>query len=275
MATRAFGDVLVGVYDAGRVIPHYPLASDWLTPDQDVDADGHALMGVNGMTVRIGDAAIVIDPLMLHGENDIEPLARSVAGPSLDANLEALGIDPEEVTHVLITHGHTDHLSGTLHDDGRLRFPQAEHFFPEADWRDYVTDAPAWPAGHLYARIPGLIEPVERAGLLRLVSGDLEVAPGVRLISAPGETAGHQVVKVDTADRPVLYLGDLVHYPVELSRPSLALAGRDPDVLKAGRLRVLGDAATTNAAVMYTHSRFPGWGRVEQVTPETFRWHYD
>jgi glyoxylase-like metal-dependent hydrolase (beta-lactamase superfamily II) len=271
---RSFGDVEVGVYDAGRIVPHYALTPRWTTPDQDVTAEGHALMGMNAMTVRMRGALLAIDPLMLHGEHDIAPLATAIPGQATDVALAALGVDPDAVTHVLISHTHTDHVSGLLRDDGRLRFPRAEHLVPRADWQDFVVAPSDWPADHVYARVPEILRPVERAGLLRLVEGDFDVAPGVRLVSAPGETAGHQVVWIETSERPVLYLGDLVHYPIEMIDPGLALAGRDVEVLRAARLRVLTDAAATGAAVVYTHSRFPGWGTVERVAADSFRWRY-
>jgi glyoxylase-like metal-dependent hydrolase (beta-lactamase superfamily II) len=271
---RSFGEVEIGVYDAGRIVPHYPLAPEWATPDQDVTAEGHALMGMNAMTARVGDALLAIDPLMLHGEHDIAPLATAIPGQSIDAALAGLGVHPDAVTHVLISHAHTDHVSGLLRDDGRLRFPNAEHFVPRADWRDFVVAPSDWPADHVYARVPGILWPIERAGLLRLVEGDFDVAPGVRLMSAPGETAGHQVVRIETPDRPVLYLGDLIHYPIQTIEPGLALAGRDAEVLRAARLRVLTDAAATGAAVVYTHSRFPAWGTVERLAADSFRWRY-
>jgi glyoxylase-like metal-dependent hydrolase (beta-lactamase superfamily II) len=87
------------------------------------------------------------------------------------------------------------------------------------------------------------------------------VAAGVALLEAPGESPGHQCVRVGG----VLYLGDLVHSPEELQRVELASggAGRDPALAAESRRRVLAEAEGADA-VVFTHARFPAWGRVER-----------
>ncbi len=46
---------------------------------------------------------------------------------------------PSDVTHVLITHTHEDHFSGILGDPDGLRFPNALHVLPSADWRSIIV----------------------------------------------------------------------------------------------------------------------------------------
>jgi glyoxylase-like metal-dependent hydrolase (beta-lactamase superfamily II) len=276
VSVRRFGVVEAAVYHVGRIVSLAPLAGDWLTPDTDVDERGHSVIGVNGMIVRLGDALIAIDPTTLRGVDDVAPLAVAEPGPTIEQALDRLAVDPDAVTHVLITHGHPDHFSAVLAGEtDKPRFPNAEHIFPAADWQHFVESPGDWPVGHLYSRIPGLLRPVEAAGLLRLVEGDLEVLPGVTLLHTAGETDGHQVVRIETPAGPLYNLGDLVHLPAEFLRTGLALPGRDPGVVREGRMRVLGDAAAGDAVVVYAHGRFPAWGTVDRLAPASFRWRYD
>jgi N-acyl homoserine lactone hydrolase len=46
--------------------------------------------------------------------------------------------------------------------------------------------------------------------------GEAEILPGIRLVPAPGHTAGHQIVVVETDDGPVVLGGDVGHWFDEL-----------------------------------------------------------
>jgi glyoxylase-like metal-dependent hydrolase (beta-lactamase superfamily II) len=279
VSVKQLGDAEVAVYHVGNILSSgsFGPGKDWRTHDADADDEGHAILGLNGMIVRLRDHVIAIDPTTLVTEDDNAPFAKVIVGPTIDDAFEVLALDPATVTHVLVTHGHTDHFFGVLQGDdadGRLRFPNAEHWFPALDWEYFVTSGQEWPPDHLYSRIPRLLRPVERAGRLRLVKGDHEVAPGVTLLHTAGETAGHQVVRIETGDRPVYWLGDLVHLPIEFQELDWTYPNRDPEIVRDGRIRILTEAAASGATVVYAHGRFPAWGAVQQVSADRFRWQY-
>lgn len=60
---------------------------------------------------------------------------------------------------------------------------------------------------------------VERAGLLQLVDGEMEILPGIRILPAPGESPGHQIVRIEDADGVLYHVGDLYHHRLEVARP--------------------------------------------------------
>lgn len=127
--------------------------------------------------------------------------------PPLADRLAALGVTPESVRHVVFTHRHWDHFNGAVvaGREGALcpLFPRARHHLRRADW-DYVATKLGDPGTRL-SRAFGVLHP---AGLIDIVERDLEIAPGVRLLATPGETPGHQAVRIASQDRgPTGFIG--------------------------------------------------------------------
>jgi glyoxylase-like metal-dependent hydrolase (beta-lactamase superfamily II) len=273
---RRIGPIEIAVVNAGSLHfnPGFHEGADWVTPETPVDDEGRAVIGINGMCIRTPEATVLVDPSTWSAEDSLGPHVHLIPGPSLDDALAELGVGAEAVTHVLISHGHHDHFTGLTDpgDAGRPRFPNAEHLFPAADWASLVERDERGQAELLLH----YLAPAEAAGKLRLVEGDIEVTPGVTLLHAPGETDGHQIVRVASGDERVYYLGDLIHFPVEIDHLDwVGLRNRDADVLEAARRRVLADAAGKRATFVFTHGQFPGWGMVEQAGPDAWRWRYE
>ena len=106
----------------------------------DANDDGQVLVGYNVAHVQIGVASILIDL----GFDDPGPRSQWHApehqrSPGVEAGLASIGVKPGEISHVLITHAHGDHVAGgtTAHDGRRVaRYPNARHFLGRADWEE-------------------------------------------------------------------------------------------------------------------------------------------
>ena len=279
IAGRRLGDAGITIISEGTL----QWAPKILAPEDEVlraipelADNGKVTLGLNLAHVALGEASIVIDPGFDDPSSSWQGrLAEKWPGmrrsPGLAAGLAEIGVDPARVTHVLITHAHADHFAGvTVERGGRdsVRFPNARHFIGRWDWEQ--SPARQDPASDLTVRL-GMID---RAGLLDLVDGERVVAPGVTMIPAPGETPGHCVVHVRTGRDSFYYVGDLFHHPCEVEHPDWIPAGRDLAASRASRNRVYTDAAAARAAVVFSHDRFPAWGRVVSASGE-FRWERD
>lgn len=165
-----------------------------LTPPAE---DNTILMALRPFLAQRGDVTCVIEV----GVGDRwEPKWRSIyhieRDQTLARTLRAVGVAPEDVTHVVASHCHWDHVGAQVAErDGRLvpLFPNARHFAPS------IEIAMAKKPGH--ARSGSYraedVEPIERAGLLTGFDGTFDVVPGIRAHVLGGHSDGVAVVTVN------------------------------------------------------------------------------
>jgi glyoxylase-like metal-dependent hydrolase (beta-lactamase superfamily II) len=188
--------------------------------------------------------------------------------PPVPDQLAQVGVDPEEVTHFVLTHAHYDHFNGTTLERPAHPplFPNARHYIGRADWENEVMQAdirdPADPESTTLAVLHEL-------GLLEMVDGDLELGLGVTIMASPGESPGHQSVRFHSEGHTLYVVGDLYHHPVELAHPELACYWNDKEPVRASRRRLEPAALREDALLVATH--IPGFGRLAE-RPEGLRW---
>ena len=230
----------------------------------EVDDQDEIILGYNVAHVRLGAASILIDL----GFDDPGPESqwrapRHQRSPGVVAGLATLGVMPEAITHVLITHAHGDHIAGgAVERDGAWvpRYPNATYFIGRADWEgNPARDEPN-------ALLTRNLGPVAAAGQLELVDAERTVAPGITMIAAPGESPGHCIVRVVSDGATFYFLGDLFHHPCEVPHRDWVAAGRDGAALIPSRAALLAVAPAADALLMTTHMPFPGFGHIRETT---------
>lgn len=199
------------------------------------------------------------------------------------------GVRPEDVDVVVNTHIHYDHVGWNTRLDGDRwvpTFPNALYLVPEADY-DYFRPENARRmrpprTQDERARFEGIrlvfadsIEPVAAAGQLRTWSGGYRVDGRLRLEPAPGHTPGSSVVWLGDQNGAV-FVGDLVHTPVQIARPSDSCAfDLDADQARRSRRAVLAAAAHAGATVLPAHFAGRGAATVtigEDAEPRLSQW---
>lgn len=264
--SRRVGDATITAMTEG-VMPWRP---ELTAPEEEwrqaieTGADGSVPIDTHVLLVQSGDATILIDaglddPGSSWEERWLAEWPGSTRTPGITAGLASLGVRPEDITHILMTHAHFDHFVGlTIERNGELvpRYPRARVLLGRADWENNPERED--PTSDLAARF-GVIE---RHGLLDLVDGMREVVPGVTVIPAPGESPGHSIIRVSSNGEDLYAVGDLFHHASEVAHLDWIVPWADEAGMRASRQRLIDDAIATDAVVVFTHETFPPWGKI-------------
>ncbi len=189
------------------------------------------------------------------------------AGTMLDS-LDALEISPDEVTHLVFTHAHPDHLWGILDDFDDPVFPDAQLMIGQAEW-DYWTDPDTVNTiGEARASFAvGAARRLEAiAEQMTFINGGQEILPGVLAHDTPGHTPGHMSFEIRDGSNAVLVGGDAIgNHHVAFARPDWPSgADQDTELGATTRLRLLDQLATDDMVLLGFHLPHGGLGRVER-----------
>lgn len=233
---------------AAEVLTRPGVPDAWSCHAEHVEADGSLHFDLGGFLVRTGDRVVLVDA----GVGTIDN-GKYAGGGFLDS-LRALGVEPQDVTDVLLTHLHFDHVGWTT-KKGVVVFPNATYRVHAADWAHFV-DAPDAEPGAVRKLSP-------LVGQLEPFTSDGPLAPGLDARHTPGHTPGSTVYVVSAGAERALLLGDVVHSVVELAeRDWEAVFDVDPVAARAARNALADEVADGPDLVVGAH--FPGlrFGRV-------------
>jgi glyoxylase-like metal-dependent hydrolase (beta-lactamase superfamily II) len=261
--TEILPDTTADEWEASRPL----LAPDFWDPGTNA-----YLCHVQTWAIRAAGRTILVDTGV--GNDRDRPQVPAFAGLRtgfLDRLAEA-GVAPEDVDVVINTHIHYDHVGWNtrLADETFVpTFPNATYLVPQADY-DYFHPANAHKVRAPETederkRFDGIrlvfedsIVPIEKAGQLRLWQRRHEI-PGLPLTlePAPGHTPGSSVVRLRAGNDAAVFVGDLVHSPMQFLNPGHRCSfDLDPARARASRREVLARAAADGAMIFPAH--FPG-----------------
>lgn len=189
--------------------------------------------------------------------------------PDLVEQLANAGVAAEEITHVVVTHRHFDHIIGlTRKQEGTFvpSFPRARYYLGRADWEDPAVQEDLSEPDSMSSVTLAVLQ---RQGLLELVDGDHDLGHGLRLLHAPGETPGHQILRLAAGGRMLYCLGDLYHHQVEVEQPTWMSRWNDAATMLPTRQRFTQMALAEDALLIAAHIPTVG-GLV--TTSEGVRW---
>ncbi|MHB2016539.1 MAG: MBL fold metallo-hydrolase [Candidatus Xenobia bacterium] len=188
------------------------------------DAQNRIEMALHCTLIKTPQARVLVDTGISPHVSDDEVERWSLQRPvSLAAQLQAVGVAPDDITHVVLTHLHFDHVGGTAGASGAVAFPRAEYVIQQREWDAAHSSHPRARASYP----PDTLHPLENGARLALIDGELEISPGLRVIPTGGHSWGHQVVAASNRDGGVLCWGDLMPL-VPYARP-LWICGYDVD----------------------------------------------
>jgi len=190
-------------------------------------------------------------------------------GRNLFDNMKSLGVTPEQVDAVLITHVHGDHLGGMLVND-KAAFSKAELYISKAE-HDFCMNGEARNAG------PRKVIEAYQSRLRLFNPKEIDAQPdllfeGIRAVAAFGHTPGHTLYMVESGNEKLLIWGDLTHaMAIQMPYPQVAMTyDVNNEVAIAARKKVLEYAAANKIFVAGMHTAFPGMGKLEKASDGGF-----
>ena len=219
----------------------------------DVDELNRIPLGLNCLLVRAGEKNILVDTgcgdKYSEKEFQIYGIDRST---DIREALEGRGISPKEIDVVINTHLHFDHCGGnTVRQEGQLvpAFPNAEYVINAQEYKD--ANDPSSRSRASYFAENWL--PLEDSGQIKLVTGDLEISPGVSVVQTPGHTLGHQSVEITAGDRKLFYFGDLCPTSAHVPLPWIMSYDLFPLTTLETRERIYPRAVEEEWLVVFEH----------------------
>jgi glyoxylase-like metal-dependent hydrolase (beta-lactamase superfamily II) len=218
--------------------------------------EGNYPSATNAFLVRTEDKNILVDAGL---------------GRLLTDNLQSLGITPEQIDVILLTHMHGDHIGGLLHGEQTV-FPDAELYLAQAEHDYWMSD-----------QAMQQVEPDRRNGFLqarRVIAAykdrlhlftphepgadETELIPGIQGIAAYGHTPGHTAYLIESDNESLLIWGDLTHaMAIQMPCPDVAVIyDINPDQAVESRKKILEYAVENNLPIAGMHIAFPAVGEV-------------
>ena len=216
------------------------------------DEQNRIPLGLNVLLIQTGNKNIIVDAGMGDKWNDKLKTIYNYSISMLLPGLNNLGLEPGDITDVIMTHMHFDHIGGLTYFDEtgipQLTFPNATHHVNKTQWLWANNASSRDIASYLKENFEPLID---HKGL-NLLDGPGELFPNIEILVVNGHTPGQQLVKI-SADKTWMFMGDLV--PTHHHLPIPYVMGYDLEPLKtiAEKEEILKLAAEESWNLVFEH----------------------
>ena len=168
-------------------------------------------MGLNCILVTTPDGRVLLDTgigsKLGAKQQDIFAIAQP---PTVETSLATLGLTPEDIDHVVLSHCDFDHLGGATRrrEDGAIvpTFPRATYHIRKEEWEDLTHPNQRSKSTYFEENWRA----IEEAGLVKLIAHDGEILPGIATHHTGGHTRGHVVIEIASEGEGAVYMGDLM-----------------------------------------------------------------
>ena len=210
----------------------------------------------NAFLVKNGDKKILVDA-------GAGKLFGSIAG-NLGKALQELNIKNDDITDLIATHLHPDHIGGMLTDDGKMVFRNASLTMSEKEysfWKnpENLKDQPD------QKHLPILLSDVY-SDRLNLCKSDADLGSGLSAINLPGHTAGHIGIRVSSSGSQFIIAADIIHAQyLQINNPSIGVVfDQDYELAKNSRVKLLDMLSIDRLEFSGGHLIFPALGRISK-----------
>ncbi len=257
-----FVDAAPPPFDTTRFFPDVPPEA-WAPYKQWLDQNGKFRTNFCFFLLRSSGKTILVDSGLGPGPHE----RFGGATGQLMNHLASKGVKAEDVSTVIITHMHGDHMGWNVMGAGanaRPTFPKARYYIPKGDYEHFSKTNPA------YAPL-SQATPLLNLGVAQLVEGDFAVTPELKTLYTPGHTPGHLSVVISSAGHKGMIVGDVYHSPAQVSELDWCPGGDiNKDDARKTRRKVTQRLADENMTVAASHFWLPdSVGKVVRLDGKT------
>jgi len=215
--------------------------ADWVPHQRWLTHDGLIELPIGCFLIWTGDRVVLVDA----GLGRLK--TPGFTGGRLLDELTAADTKPDDVTDVVFTHLHFDHV-GWATQQGTIVFPNATYRCHAADWWHFVESGTQDGAAR---KLSPLIKQLDT------FDGQTTIAPGIDTLPTPGHTPGHTALVLSSGTERAILLGDAAHCPVELEEAEWeGLGDVDPALAKRTREAMARELEASGTPATAAH--FPG-----------------
>lgn len=197
-------------------------------------------------------------------------------GGRLIESLATKGIQPEDITDILITHAHTDHTGGMMKDGQRV-FVNAGVYIGKPDMDYLFNDENQPKAGdgkNYFAITQQTLRPYLDAGKIKPFSGTTAILPGISGTVHPGHTPGSAFYTLENAGEKITFIGDIIHAAaVQFPQPNVTIEfDENQDLAAKVRNNAFASFAGQKSLIAAPHIDFPGIGHIKRDGNSGYVW---
>lgn len=183
-------------------------------------------------------------------------------------------VKKEDITDVIITHFHPDHIGGIFTGNGKLNFPNAKFHMHEDEWSFWHSPQSDNQPALFKLFIQNNISPLKNLNL-HLIKGDFtELLPGITTVTTHGHTPGQIAITIQSNKEHLLYISDAFLHPLHIEQLDWQTNyDWDQQKAKQSRIKLLDLAYKENMLVDAFHFDFPGLGRIDKQA-NNWNWNY-
>jgi glyoxylase-like metal-dependent hydrolase (beta-lactamase superfamily II) len=255
-------------HDAAWMFPDLPRCKleenkSWLFPGLWSPLTNRHVFAMQLFVLKAGGRVIVIDTGVGNAKQRPAPSQSMLNTPVLDW-LAAVGAAPGQVTDVVHTHLHADHVGwNTRLRDGAWvpTFTNATHHLPQGDWAHYKARYDNGEHDVSFGSFADSVIPLLEVCETHLVDADSSVAEVLRVLPAPGHSPGQIALELRAGNQTLIFSGDVMHSPLQVLAPEVNSRWCElPDVARRTRVELLARAASSNVTLLPAHYAGPrGW----------------